>query len=296
MSGRLFTRFSFTRVRLQFNEKLWSVNNTAIQLDSHGYVVMPRHYIKANISARNSWHQLVRDNCSHVWISCKNLFRTIASIRIPVCSVQAQQNFVWRYPLKMIITRPPLCCNFCHYCLLAKVNLQPLSNDIFSCRPRASTLTFFRIVEPGLPGFMCGSPCWRSRHRWVRYCPTFHSKRMTAAFFANQRRCAYQVHTTIELSFARYRSESVHHIYGIWIAAHVFWVRGMRLVTQFTAFVHTIKVATRTSGICHATQDTIFYFVCGLCLDGVVSKNLSLHGVSCCARTRKFWPQHQVNE
>ena len=76
---------------------------------------------------------------------------TVILIFIPLCSIWAEQKFIWCHPL--ISWWPPLRSYFVHHPLLPQVNLQVLSNSMRASWPGTGTSTSSDIVKTGLPWF-----------------------------------------------------------------------------------------------------------------------------------------------
>ena len=100
------------RSRARASELVIGIRSAPCEVTRNGFPSMHVTVLKSNTyHYQSSYHNL------HNY-----LHRAIFLIFLPVCIIRAIQNFVWRDPLA-VIGRSPLCGDFCHHCLLSKINL-----------------------------------------------------------------------------------------------------------------------------------------------------------------------------
>ena len=78
------------------------------------------------------------------------------------------------------------------------------------------------------------------------------------------------------------RSESILHVVCKSNLSHIFRVRSLRFIIQFTPSSLSIKIAAMATGMFDAARDAVFNQLCRPGLDGVVYKHVILYGVRSC--------------
>ena len=78
------------------------------------------------------------------------------------------------------------------------------------------------------------------------------------------------------------RSESILHVVCKSNLSHIFRVRSLRFIIQFTPSSLSIKIAAMATGMFDAARDAVFIQLCRPGLDGVVYKHVILYGVRSC--------------